>query len=67
MLLGLEGVIGHVDGTLIKIYKPYKDVNHSSWFHGRKKFMVVLPSQIRMVFSFALILESLVHFMMSHV
>lgn len=37
MLLGLEGAIGNIDDTLVKIRRPFKDPSHSQWFNKRKK------------------------------
>lgn len=33
----LRGCIGFVDGTLVKIRRPYENKNHNKWFQGRKK------------------------------
>ena len=32
-----EGCIGFIDGTLVKIRRPYRDPDHSRFFNGRKK------------------------------
>lgn len=37
MLPSLQGVIGHVDRTLVKIHKPYDDRDHNRWFTVIKK------------------------------
>lgn len=31
------GCIGFIDGTLVKIRRPFRDTQHRSWFNGRKK------------------------------
>lgn len=31
------GCIGIIDGTLVKIRKPWNNPNHTKWFNGRKK------------------------------
>ena len=31
------GCIGFIDGTLCKIWRPFKDPNHRIWFNGQKK------------------------------
>lgn len=36
MLLGLEGVMGSIDGILVKVRRPYKTPDHSCWFNMRK-------------------------------
>lgn len=41
MPLGLEGVIGNIDNTLVKIRQPNKDHNHSRWFNRRKCFFAI--------------------------
>ena len=37
MVLSFLGCIGIIDGTLIKIYRPWKNRDHAKWFNGRKK------------------------------
>jgi hypothetical protein len=36
-LLEFQGYIGLIDGTLIKIRKPWNDGAHKVWFNGHKK------------------------------
>lgn len=36
ILLGLEGVMGNIDGILVKIRRPYKTLDHSCWFNKSK-------------------------------
>lgn len=31
------GCVGIIDGTLVKIRRPFHDEDHSTWFNGRKK------------------------------
>jgi DDE superfamily endonuclease len=33
----LPGCIGFIDGTLVRIRRPYNDPLNSNWFNGRKK------------------------------
>ena len=35
------GCIGYIDGTLVKIRRPFQDPGHSRWFNGRKKMYSV--------------------------
>jgi hypothetical protein len=34
---GFRGCNGFIDGTLVKIRKPFRNSEHSRWFNGRKK------------------------------
>lgn len=36
MLPGVEGVMGNINDTLVKIRRPYKTLDHSCWFNMRK-------------------------------
>ena len=35
------GSIGYIDGTLVKIRRPFQDPEHNRWFHGCKKMYSV--------------------------
>jgi hypothetical protein len=35
--LEFQGCIGLINGTFIKIHKPWNDGAHKVWFNGRKK------------------------------
>ena len=37
MVLTVLGCIGIIDGTLVKICRPWKNLEHGKWFNGRKK------------------------------
>ena len=37
MVPGFSGCIGIIDGTLVKIRRPWKNPDHGKWFNGRKK------------------------------
>ena len=37
MVPGFPRCIGIIDGTLVKIRKPWKNPDHGKWFNGRKK------------------------------
>lgn len=35
------GCIGMIDGTLVKIRRPFVDTQHARWFNDRKKMYVM--------------------------
>ena len=37
MVPGFPGCIGIIDGTLVKICRPWKNPDHGKWFNERKK------------------------------
>ena len=37
MVPNFLGCIGIIDGTLVKICRPWKNPEHAKWFNGRKK------------------------------
>jgi hypothetical protein len=37
----LQGCIGFINGSLIKIRKPWQNKAHHTWFNGRKKIYVM--------------------------
>ena len=37
MIPTFQGCIGFIDGTLVKIWRPWKNPEHGKWFNGRKK------------------------------
>ena len=37
MIPSFPSCIGIIDGTLVKIRRPWKNPEHNKWFNGRKK------------------------------
>lgn len=35
----VPGCIGFMDGTLVRIRRPYENANHSKWFQGKKNVL----------------------------